>query len=45
VTRAQLATFFARGFELRATGADYFDDDERSVHDARSSRGVLSNGR
>jgi hypothetical protein len=33
VTRAQMATFLVRGFDLPATASDYFTDDEGSVHE------------
>ncbi len=34
VTRGQLATFLVRALQLPAPAADYFDDDDRSVHEA-----------
>jgi hypothetical protein len=33
VTRAQMATFLVRGFDLPSTSTDYFTDDEGSVHE------------
>ena len=38
VTRAQMATFLARGFELPATGTDWFGDDEGNKHEANINR-------
>jgi uncharacterized protein YkwD len=34
VSRAQMATFLMRAFDLPATDIDYFDDDNGSVHEA-----------
>ena len=34
VTRAEMATFLARGLELPAAGASYFVDDDGSIHEA-----------
>ena len=34
VTRAQMATFLVRAFDLSSTGHDYFNDDNRSQHEA-----------
>jgi len=38
VTRAQLASFLARGLDLPATTTDYFTDDERSAHEDAINR-------
>jgi len=38
VTRAQLATMFARAFHLPASAEDHFGDDESSVHEADIDR-------
>jgi hypothetical protein len=38
VTRAQMASFLARMFELDATSTDYFTDDESSSHEASINR-------
>jgi glucose/arabinose dehydrogenase len=38
VTRAQMATFLARAFDLPPTATDFFTDDETSVHEARINR-------
>ena len=35
VTRAQMATFLARAFDLPSTSTDYFADDNSSPHEAR----------
>jgi hypothetical protein len=35
VTRAQMATFMTRAFDLDSTSTDYFTDDEGSTHEAR----------
>jgi glucose/arabinose dehydrogenase len=33
VTRAQMASFLVRAFHLSATTTDFFDDDDRSIHE------------
>ncbi len=38
VTRAQMATFLVRAFELPATGTDYFSDDNTNKHEANINR-------
>lgn len=38
VTRAQMATFLVRGYELPATSTDYFTDDTGLVHEANINR-------
>jgi subtilisin family serine protease len=38
VTREQMASFLARALELPPTGADYFADDETSVHEGDINR-------
>lgn len=38
VTRAQMASFLARMFDLPATATDYFSDDETSTHEANINR-------
>jgi hypothetical protein len=38
VTRAQMATFLVRGFDLPATSTDYFTDDEGSIHEVNINR-------
>ena len=38
VTRAQMATFLTRGFDVPPTSTDFFDDDEGSVHEANINR-------
>jgi S-layer homology domain len=38
VTRAQMASFLARGFELDAAVRDYFADDDRSIHQTDVNR-------
>jgi hypothetical protein len=38
VTRAQMASFLARAFDLSATATDYFTDDETSQHEANINR-------
>ena len=38
VTRAQMASFLARGFELPAAVRDYYADDDRSAHQADINR-------
>ena len=38
VTRAQLASFLARGLDLAATTTDYFTDDDGSVHEDAINR-------
>jgi hypothetical protein len=38
VTRAQMASFLARGFNLPAAGADHFADDAGSPHEADINR-------
>jgi hypothetical protein len=38
LTRAQMASFLARGFRAPATTRDYFADDERSVHEPDINR-------
>jgi hypothetical protein len=38
VTREQMASFIARGFDLPATTQDFFTDDETSTHEASINR-------
>jgi hypothetical protein len=38
VTRGQMASFLVRGFDLPATGTDYFTDDEGNTHEANINR-------
>jgi GH25 family lysozyme M1 (1,4-beta-N-acetylmuramidase) len=38
VSRAQMATFLARVLDLSKTSKDYFDDDERSSHEANINK-------
>jgi hypothetical protein len=38
VTREQMATFLAKGFELPATANDYFTDDETSGHETNINK-------
>ena len=38
VTREQMATFLAKGFDLPATATDYFTDDETSCHEANINK-------
>ena len=38
VTRAQMASFLARAFDLRAASRDYFTDDEGNRHEDRINR-------
>jgi 2-keto-3-deoxy-6-phosphogluconate aldolase len=38
VTRAQMATFLSRGYDLASASADYFTDDEGSVHENNINR-------
>jgi hypothetical protein len=38
VTRAQMATFLSRGYDLPATSTDYFTDDEGNRHEANINR-------
>ncbi len=38
VTRAQMATFLVRAFDLPATSTDYFTDDEMNPHEANINR-------
>ncbi len=38
VTRAQMATFLARAFDLDASGVDWFGDDDRSIHQGSINR-------
>ncbi len=38
VERAEMATILANGLELPATGTDYYDDDETSLHEANINR-------
>ena len=38
VTRAQMATFLARGFDLPPGGGDFFDDDEGNTHESNINR-------
>jgi minor extracellular serine protease Vpr len=38
VTRAQMASFLSRGFDLAATSTDYFTDDEGSRHEANINK-------
>ncbi len=38
VTRGQMATFLVRGFDLAATGTDYFTDDTGSTHEPNINR-------
>ncbi len=38
VTRAQMASFLSRAFDLASTGTDYFGDDEGLTHEAAINR-------
>ncbi len=38
VTRAQMASFLSRGFDVPATSTDYFTDDEGSRHEANINK-------
>ncbi len=38
VTRAQMASFLSRGYDLSATSTDYFTDDEGNRHEANINR-------
>ncbi len=38
VTRAQMASFLARAFNLPATATDYFSDDDASIHEVDINR-------
>ena len=38
VTRAQMATFLARAFDLDASSVDWFGDDDRSIHQGSINR-------
>jgi subtilisin family serine protease len=42
VTREQMASFLARALELPSAGADYFTDDEASVHEADINRAAAA---
>ncbi len=38
VTRAQMATFLSRGYELPSTSTDFFTDDEGNTHEANINK-------